>query len=78
MQEANKTLHIENDRLSNEVTMLKHKLSELQATNTSVQQYKSEIDVLKQQVRIIYSHIHAQYSLSIKHIWLLGHTPLVF
>ena len=51
MQEANNKLHIENDRLSNEVTMLKHKLSEMQAINTSVQQYKTEIDLLKQQVR---------------------------
>ena len=31
--------------------MLKHKLSEMQAISTSVQQYKTEIDVLKQQVR---------------------------
>ena len=51
MQEANNKLHIENDQLSNEVTMLKHKLSEMQAINTSVQQYKTEIDLLKQQVR---------------------------
>ena len=51
MQEANKTLHNENDRLSNEVTMLKHKLSEMQAINTSVQQYKTENDLLNQQVR---------------------------
>lgn len=50
-QEANNKLHIEKDQLSNEVTMLKHKLSEMQAINTSIQQYRSEIDILKQQVR---------------------------
>ena len=50
MQEANEKLHIENDQLSNEVTMLKHKLSEMQAINTSVQQCKTENDILKQQV----------------------------
>lgn len=51
MQETNEKLNIENDRLNNEVTMLKHKLSEMQAINTTVQQYKTEIDLLNQQVR---------------------------
>ena len=50
-QEANKSLYNEKERLNNEVTMLKHKLSEMQAVSTSVQQYKTEIDILNQQVR---------------------------
>ena len=51
VQEENNKLHFENDQLSNEVTMLKHKLSESQAVNSSVERYKNEIDLLNQQVR---------------------------
>lgn len=51
VQEENNKLHFENDQLSSEVTMLKHKLSELQAVNSSVQHYKNEIELLNQQVR---------------------------
>ena len=63
-QEANKKLHIENDRLSNELTMLKHKLSEMQAVNTTVQQYKNQIDLLNQQVmrHIVYDYTSYSYS----------------